>query len=76
MRNIQALTEQMTMLVRTNQPVPTYYESGPHTLGLWCTNGCANPAGFTSQFCPMLSQPPQAGVPQQYQQPRPQYQQQ
>jgi hypothetical protein len=76
MRNIQALTEQMTMLVRTNQPIPTYYESGPHTSGLWCTNGCANPAGHTSQFCPMLSQPPQVGVPQQYQQPRPQYQQQ
>jgi hypothetical protein len=76
MRNMQALTEQMIMLVRTHQPVPTYYESGPHTLGLWCTNGCANPAGHTSQFCKMLLQPPPTGVPQpQYQQSQSPYQQ-
>jgi hypothetical protein len=75
-RNMQALTEQMTMLIRTYQPVPTYYESGPHTSGLWCTNGCANQAGHTSQFCKMLLQPPPTGVPQpQYQQSQSPYQQ-
>jgi hypothetical protein len=77
MHNMQALTEQMTVLVRTHQPVTTYYESGPHTSGLWCTNGCANPVGHTSQFCKMLLQSPPIGVPQpQYQQSQSQYQQQ
>jgi hypothetical protein len=77
MRNMQALTEQMTMLVRIHQPVPTYYESSPHTSRLWCTNGCINPAGHTSQFCKMLLQPPPTGVPQpQYEQSQPQYQHQ
>jgi hypothetical protein len=53
MRNMQALTDQMTMLGRTHQPVPTYYESGPHISGFWCTNRFANPTGHTSQFCKM-----------------------
>jgi hypothetical protein len=49
MRNMQSLNEQMAMLVRTHKSVPSYYESGPHTSGLWCTNvGCPDPVGHTS----------------------------
>jgi hypothetical protein len=70
MHSTQALTEQIIMLVKTHQRVPTYYEFGPHTSGLWCTSGCVNPARHIIQFYKMLLQPLLTGIPQ------PQYQQQ
>jgi hypothetical protein len=72
MQNMQSLNEQMAMLVRTHKHVPSYYESGPHTSGLWCTNvGCPDPAGHTSQFCLMLLPQQSHGVPPAQHQPQP-----
>ena len=63
----------MAMLVTTDKSVPSYYKSGPHTSGLWCTNmGYLAPVGHTSQFCPMFL-PQLHGVPPAHHQPQPAY---
>ena len=76
LRGLRSLNEQVASLSRGQKSVPTYHESGPHTSGLWCTNqGCINPSGHTSQFCPMLlQQGQQMGEQTQYQQRRGQFQ--
>ena len=57
-RTMKSLTDQVSNLALTrNSRLPTYYESGQHSTGIWCTvQGCPNPAGHSSQFCPLLLQ--------------------
>ena len=55
-RTVRSLTEQVSYLTK-NQNSKAYHESGPHTSGIWCTiQGCPNPMGHSSQFCPLLLQ--------------------
>ena len=52
-RTVRSLTEQVFYLIK-NQ---AYHEFGQYTSGIWCTiQGCPNPMGHSSQFCPLLLQ--------------------
>lgn len=52
MKQIQNLTDQMTLMVRSQQPnmPPSPVKSGRHASGLWCVQ-CGS--GHTKQFCRM-----------------------
>ena len=63
-RTMKSLTDQVSNLAMTqNSRLPAYYESGQHSIGIWCTvQGCPNSAGHSSQFCPfLLQQGPNSG---------------
>lgn len=51
MKQIQALTDQMACMVRTQSqnPLPPRIESGNHNSGIWCT--ICNQNGHSSPFC-------------------------
>ena len=68
MKQIQALTNQMTCMIRNqNQdPVPPRIESGNHNSGVWCTT--CNQNGHSSSCCTQGY--PQARNNQQYQPPQ------
>ena len=55
-QTVKSLTDQVSNLAMTqNSRLPAYYESSQHSIGIWCTvQGCPNPAGHSSQFCPLL----------------------
>ena len=57
-RTMKSLTDQVSNLAMThNLRLLASYESGQHSIGIWCTiQGCPNPAGHSSQFCPLLLQ--------------------
>ena len=61
MKQIQSLTDQMTLMVRNQQPsLPSPVESGRHASGLWCVQ-CGQPR-HTKQFCRMGVVRDQRGV--------------
>ena len=50
MKQMQSLTDQMSLMIRIQQPgPPPPVESGRHASGLWCVQ-CGQP-GYTKQFC-------------------------
>ena len=70
---LATLTKQVSYLTK-NQTTnsPAYHESGQHTSGIWCTiQGCPNPMGYNSQFCPVLLQQHKMASPTQYSQQQP-----
>ena len=50
MKQMQSLTDQLTLVIRNQQPgPPPQVESRRHATGMWCTQ-CKQP-GHTSQYC-------------------------
>ena len=55
-RIVRSLTKQVSYLTKSHNS-KAYHESRQHTSGIWCTiQGCPNPMGHSSQFCPLLLQ--------------------
>ena len=55
-RIIRSLTEQVSYLTKSHNS-KAYHESRQYTSRIWCTiQGCSNPMGHSSQFCPLLLQ--------------------
>ena len=69
MKQMQSLTDQMSLMIRSQQPgPPPLVESGRHASGLWCVQ-CGQP-GHSKQFCRVVQNQDQrmaSGPPPQYQ---------
>ena len=69
MKQMQSLTDQMSLMIRSQQPSPPPpVELGRHALGLWCVQ-CGQP-GHSKQFCRVRQNRDQrmvSGPPTQYQ---------